>query len=124
MSHFTTLQVQIKDGDVLAQVLQALGYQVETETYVRGYNGSKAIANYVIRQENGYDLGFRKAGEFYELVADFWGTQIHQQNFLNTIQHHYAHAMLMQTVQREGFTVESEETLPDGTRRVVVGRWI
>ncbi len=124
MSHFTTIKVQIKNGEVLHQVLQELGYQVECDTKVRGYRGNTMEAEYVIRQNNGYDLGFRRTEENYELVADFWGAKINQQEFVNTISHNYAHKTLMATVQEQGFDVEEEETLEDGTVRVVVGRWV
>lgn len=124
MSHFTTIKVQIKNGEILHQVLQDLGYQVECNTKVRGYMGSKTQAEYVIQQSNGYDLGFRRMGETYELVADFWGAEINQQSFINSITQKYAHKTLMATVQEQGFDVEEEETLEDGTVRVVVGRWV
>ena len=124
MSHFTTIKVQIKQGEVLLDVLQELGYQVEQNTQVRGYMGDKTNAEYVIKQSNGYDLGFRKNGEGYELVADFWGAKINQQEFINNISHKYAHKTLMETIQTEGFSVEEEEVLADGTVRVLVGRWV
>ena len=124
MSHFTTIKVQIKQGEVLLDVLQELGYQVEQNTQVRGYMGDKTNAEYVIKQSNGYDLGFRKNGEGYELVADFWGAKINQQEFVNNISQKYAHKTLMKTIQTEGFNVEEEEVLADGTLRVIVGRWV
>jgi hypothetical protein len=124
MSHFTTIKVQIKQGEVLHQVLQQLGYQVVQNTNVRGYRGDTTNAEYVIRQANGYDLGFRKNGENYELVADFWGAKINQQEFINKISQKYAHKTLMETIQTEGFNVEEEEVLADGTVRVIVGRWV
>jgi hypothetical protein len=124
MSHFTTIKVQIKQGEVLLDVLQELGYQVEQNTQVRGYRGDTINAEYVIRQANGYDLGFRKNGEGYELVADFWGAEINQQEFINNISQKYAHKTLMKTIQTEGFNVEEEEVLADGTLRVIVGRWV
>ena len=124
MSHFTTIKVQIKQGEVLLQVLKELGYQVEQNTQVRGYMGDKTNAEYVIKQSNGYDLGFRKNEESYELVADFWGAKINQQEFINNISQKYAHKTLMETIQTEGFNVEEEEVLADGTVRVVVGRWV
>ncbi len=124
MSHFTTIKVQIKQGEVLLQVLKELGYQVEQNTQVRGYMGDKTNAEYVIKQSNGYDLGFRKNGEGYELVADFWGAEINQQEFINNISQKYAHKTLMETIQTEGFNVEEEEVLADGTLRVIVGRWV
>ena len=124
MSHFTTIKVQIKQGEVLLDVLQELGYQVEQNTQVRGYMGDKTNAEYVIKQSNGYDLGFRKNGEGYELVADFWGAEINQQEFINNISQKYAHKTLMETIQTEGFNVEEEEVLADGTVRVIVGKWV
>jgi hypothetical protein len=124
MSHFTTIQVQIKQGEILHQVLQELGYQVEYNTHVRGYMGDSTQAEYVIRQDNGYDLGFRQEGENYELVADFWGAKINEQDFINSITQKYAHKTLMMSLQTEGFNVEEEEVLQDGTVRVVVGRWV
>ncbi|OUL21461.1 hypothetical protein BV372_31700 [Nostoc sp. T09] len=124
MSHFTTIKVQIKRGEILHEVLQELGYQVECGTNVRGYQGNTIQAEYVIRQKNGYDLGFRRNGENYEIVADFWGAKINQQQFVNSISQKYAHKTLMATVQEQGFNVEDEEVLADGTVRVVVGRWV
>jgi hypothetical protein len=124
MSHFTSIKVQIKNGEILHQVLQELGYQVECNTKVRGYEGNRTNAEYVIRQNNGYDLGFRRTDENYEIVADFWGTGINQTQFVNSIMHKYAHKTLMHTVQEQGFNVEEEEVMEDGTVRVLVGRWV
>ncbi|OLP19294.1 hypothetical protein BST81_05925 [Leptolyngbya sp. 'hensonii'] len=123
MSHFTTIQVHIKDGEILSQVLEELGYEVERDAAVRGYQGDRTYAEFVIRQDNGYDLGFRLNGNNYELVADFWGVAMNQKTFVNQVSQKYAHKMLLSTVQDQGFTVEAEEILPDGTVRVLVGRW-
>ncbi|MBW4694052.1 MAG: DUF1257 domain-containing protein [Lyngbya sp. HA4199-MV5] len=131
MSHFSRIKVQIKNGETLHQVLQELGYKVDCNTEVRGYQGNKTQAEYVIRRSNGYDLGFRRShsdkpdgDDTYELVADFWGAKINQQDFLNPIVQNYAHKTLLASVQTQGFDVESQETLQDGTVRVVVGRWV
>jgi Protein of unknown function (DUF1257) len=124
MSHFSTLRVQIKNGVVLHESLTALGYKVQQDVPVRGYHGLQTTADYVIQQSNGYDLGFRRSGEVYELVADFWGAGVDSKAFIDRVTQKYAHKMLMQTVQQQGFNVEAEEVLQDGTVRVVVGRWV
>ncbi|HEY9622571.1 MAG TPA: DUF1257 domain-containing protein [Crinalium sp.] len=124
MSHFTTIKVEIKNGTILHEVLRELGYQVELNTTVRGYQGKTTQADYVIRQTNGYDLGFRQMGETYEIVADFWGAKVNQAELLNSIHQKYAHKTLMTFVNQQGFDVESEDVLEDGTVRVVVGKWV
>lgn len=124
MSHFTTIKVQIKDGDVLHDTLTSLGYAVEQQTMVRGYRGNQTKADYVIRQANGYDLGFRYRAQTYELVADFWGAAIDPVAFVQQVTHTYAHKLLLRTLQQQGFAVETQETLADGTVRVVAGRWV
>ncbi|TVQ48734.1 MAG: DUF1257 domain-containing protein, partial [Gloeocapsa sp. DLM2.Bin57] len=91
---------------------------------VRGYLGNKTQAEYVIRQNNGYDLGFRCQGDNYELVADFWGAKINQEQFMNSILQKYAHTTLLSQVQEQGFDIEEEEVLDDGTVRVLVGKWV
>lgn len=126
MSHFSRIKVEIKNGEVLHEVLQELGYVVECNTQVRGYQGDKIQAEYVIRRSNGYDLGFHRSDgdDRYELVADFWGARINQQEFLNPILQKYAHKTLIASVQFQGFDIETQETLEDGTVRVVVGKWV
>ena len=126
MSHFSRIKVQIKNGNLLQEVLQELGHTVECNTQVRGYQGDKTSAEYVVRRANGYDLGFRRSDgdDNYELVADFWGARIDQQAFLNPILQKYAHKTLMTAVAEQGFDIETQETLEDGTVRVVVGRWV
>jgi hypothetical protein len=69
MSHFTTIKVQIKNGELLHQVLEELGYQVECNVQVRGYHGEKTNAEYVIRQSNGYDLGFRRIMNWWRIFG-------------------------------------------------------
>ncbi len=124
MSHFTTIKIAIKHGEILHNVLQELGYQVELNTTVRGYQGNTTSAEYVIRQSNGYDLGFRRQSDGYELVADFWGANLNEKQFLNSIGQKYAHQTLIESVREQGFEIEEEETLADGTVRVVVGKWV
>jgi hypothetical protein len=125
MSHFTTIKVQIKNSEILADVLTELGHDFETNTQVRGYRGDKTNAEYAIRRSNGYDIGFRKGSDGnYEIVADFSAAGINQSQFVNEIQQKYAHQMLLHTAATQGYSIEAEEVLEDGTVRVVVGRWI
>jgi hypothetical protein len=124
MSHFSTVRVQIKQGEVLHEALLDLGYTIVQNAEVRGYQGNKTTADYVVRQSNGYDLGFRRVAAEYELVADFWGAKIDQKLFVNQVTQKYAHKLLLKTTAEQGFNLEAEEVMQDGTVRVVVGRWV
>jgi hypothetical protein len=125
MSHFTTIKIRIKNGEILEAVLQEMGHSVEHNAVVRGYQGDKTHADYAIRRSNGYDLGFRRGeDDHYELIADFWGARINQQQFVNEVQRRYAHKQLLQTVAEQGYTIEAEQVLETGEIRVVVGRWV
>jgi len=123
MSHFTTIAVEIKNGDLLEQALQELGYPVKQNTLVRGYLGDTATANYVIPMPNAYDIGFRKSGDRYELVADMWGIALNVEEFLGEISQKYAAKTVLQSANQQGFAIEQQEILEDGTVRIVIGRW-
>lgn len=58
------------------------------------------------------------------LVADLWGAGIDPKTFLEPILQRYAHKSLLRSAREQGYTIEAEEVLEDGTIRVVVGRWV
>jgi hypothetical protein len=123
MSHFTTIAVEIKNGDLLEQSLQELGYPVKKNTLVRGYLGNTTIAEYVIPMPNAYDLGFRKVGDRYELIADLWGLAMNMEEFLGELHQKYATKNVLLSAVNQGFEIEQQEVLEDGTVRIVIGRW-
>ncbi|NUN65005.1 DUF1257 domain-containing protein [Pseudanabaena biceps] len=123
MSHFTTIAIEIKNGDLLKQAITSLGYPVKENTLVRGYLGNTTNAEYVISMPNGYDLGFRKIGDRYELVADMWGVAMNVEEFVGEVNQKYAASMVLQSATQQGFAIEQQEVLEDGTVRIVVGRW-
>ena len=123
MSHFTTIAIEIKNGDLLEQTLQELGYPVRQNTLVRGYLGDTTQAEYVISMPNAYDIGFRKLGDRYELIADMWGVALNVEEFLGAIAQKYATKIVLQSANQQGFAIEQQEVLEDGTVKIVIGRW-
>ncbi|TYQ30230.1 DUF1257 domain-containing protein [Pseudanabaena sp. UWO310] len=123
MSHFTTIAIEIKNGDLLEKSLQELGYPVKRNTLVRGYLGNSTHAEYVIPMPNAYDIGFRKLGDRYELIADMWGVATNVEELLGAITQQYATNKVLQSAAQQGFAVEQQEILEDGTIRIVIGRW-
>ena len=106
MSHFTTIAIEIKNGDLLEQALQSLGYPVKLNTLVRGYLGDTTTANYVIPMPNAYDIGFRKVGECYELIADMWGVAMNVEEFLGELNQQYAARTVLESATQQGFAIE------------------
>ncbi|ELS30810.1 MULTISPECIES: DUF1257 domain-containing protein [Pseudanabaena] len=123
MSHFTTIAIEIKNGDLLEKSLQELGYPVKRNTLVRGYLGNSTHAEYVIPMPNAYDIGFRKLGDRYELIADMWGVATNVEELLGAITQQYATNKVLQSAAQQGFAIEQQEILEDGTIRIVIGRW-
>ncbi|MCT7971267.1 DUF1257 domain-containing protein [Laspinema olomoucense] len=123
MSHFTTIKTQIKNGTILQQTLEQLNYVVETNTTVRGYQGIKTNAEYVMRRQNGYDIGFQKTGEIYEMVADFWGVDL-KDEFIQQIHQTYGENIVKDYARSKGYEIESQQVLEDGSIQLVLGGWV
>lgn len=134
MSHFTSIRTQIKNVDALIKALSDLGFkQVEiynTAKNLYGYQGDvrSQTAEVIIRRQYigaaSNDIGFKKQddGTFEAIISDY-DRQHYSQQWLNQLTQRYGYHALMATASEQGFSVEEQETLEDGTIRVVVGRW-
>lgn len=127
MSHFTTVKTQIVSKDHLKQALEDLDIAYEEgHLEIRGYEGIRTEVDIRIPSSNPeYDLGFRKSGDTYELVADWYGIQdINQQTFLGKITQRYAYRVAMEQLVRQDFSVVEEEIRPDNTIHITVRRMV
>jgi hypothetical protein len=135
MSHFTAIRTQIKNTDALINALADLGFdQVEvhkTAQHLYGFQGDlrPQTAEVIIRRQHislsSNDIGFKRQedGTFAAIVSEFDRFKYSQQ-WLNQVIQRYGYHQLMATAPAQGFAIETEETLDDGTIRVVVGRWV
>ena len=75
MSHFTTIQTQVRDLDALADACTELGLGFHQNAKCRGYAGVTRVAPYVIRLKGPYDIAVEPAkandGTF-GLTTDWW----------------------------------------------------
>lgn len=71
------------------------------------------------------DIGFKQQndGQFEAIISEY-DCQQYSQEWLNKLTQRYGYHTLLATAPEQGFTVEEEETLADGTIRVVVARWV
>ena len=75
MAPFTRMQTQMVEKSYLMQALADLGYTCEEGLVeIRGYSGNRRRVEIKVTTKNpGYDIGFRNAGNTYEIIADWWG---------------------------------------------------
>lgn len=75
MSHFTTIQTQIRDLEALADASHEMGLQLLENTQCRGYAGITRQAPHVIRLRGPYDIAVEPSREnqgTYGLTTDWW----------------------------------------------------
>ena len=75
MSHFTTVQTQIRDLDALHDACAELGVSLVLDADCRGYAGITRQAPHVIRLKGPYDIAVEPAKEnrgTYGLTTDWW----------------------------------------------------
>ena len=75
MSHFTTIQTQIRNLDALADACTELGVALVPDAACRGYAGITRQAQHVIRLRGPYDIAVEPAKEnegTYGLTTDWW----------------------------------------------------
>ena len=75
MSHFTTIQTQIRDIDALRDACSELGLGFNANTTCRGYAGITRKAPHVIQLKGPYDIAVDPSPEkdgSYGLTTDWW----------------------------------------------------
>ncbi len=123
MSHFTRIKTQMAVLEYLKQALDDLNYEYETgRLTVRGFGGSRAAADLVVKTK-GYSVGFKRNGETYELVGDWWGVKgVEQKQFLNAVMHRYAYHAALGELRTQGFDLVSEQVEAQGQVHLVMRR--
>ena len=86
MSHFTTIQTQIRDIDALRDACSELGLELLPNTEARGFGGRTRHGEHVIRLKGPYDIavnqefpeGSEKKGS-YGLTTDWWDGHVERE---------------------------------------------
>ncbi len=75
MSHFTTIQTQIRDLEALRDASVEMGFQLLANAKCRGYAGMTRTAPHVIQLKGPYDIAVEPSKEkdgSYGLTTDWW----------------------------------------------------
>src|SRR5262249_3909858 len=90
----------------------------------RGFNGIRTrVEVKVATRQPGYDIGFGKAEDGYEVVADWEGIRgVEQKDFVRRLHQRYAYHAARARLQEQGFNLVSEESQADGRVHLVLRR--
>lgn len=128
MSHFTTVETQIKSLVLLKKALKKLGFKLkENVTHVRGYRNELTEADIVIDTKSSIDIGVKKVGETYSFICDWESLETHagieQKDFMKQIVKAYAYENVMEQISKKGYTVAEEKTDQHQHIHITVRKW-
>lgn len=125
MSHFTKLKTEMVEKQYLLAALKDLEYQYEEgDVEISGWRGAKQRAEVKVRTSNaGFDIGFRKNGNCYEMIADWYGIRgISKKSLAEQLNQRYAYHATKAKLESQGFTLVNEELEEDGQIHLVLRR--
>ena len=123
MSHFTTIQTQIRDVAALRDACRELGVELLENTQARGYGTNQRQGDLVIRLKGPYDIAATKQPDgTYQLATDWWGGHVEKEvgtNYGKLLQL-YGVYKAQAEARRKGYTTR-RQTLKDGSIKLTIG---
>ncbi len=110
MSHFTRIKTKIVDLLYLRRALKDLNLEYqEGKVKIRGYLGRKVAVDLRIRMPEGYDIGFVKSGDTYEVVADWEMVKtFSQESFVKEVTRRYAYHVVKDQLEIQDYKLVEE----------------
>ena len=123
MSHFTTIQTQIRDITALRDACHELGVQLIENAVARGYGSNNQKGEYVIRLKGPYDIAVnRQQDGTFGLTTDWYDDHVEKEvgtAYGRLLQLYGVHKARIEA-QRKGYTVR-RQTLADGAIKLTIG---
>lgn len=131
MSHFTTIKTKFVAIEPLTAALADIRAQfnlgeLRQNTAINGWRGNTTRGDLVLATRNaGYDVGFIKTGDTYDLTADQYGIHDFKMEQLTTaLQQRYAYHAVKQKLDQQGFSLVEEEQQQGGAIHLVLRRTV
>ncbi|MBP7867266.1 MAG: DUF1257 domain-containing protein [Acidobacteria bacterium] len=127
MSQFTTLKTRFTRLDFLKKALNDLGLAWEEgDLMVRGFMGKTTPAQIrVSTRDPNYPIGFRRVGDTYEMVADWYYVKEHTpESLLKALSRRYAYHAALATLGAQNFSLVEEEVGPEEQVHLVLRRMV
>jgi hypothetical protein len=123
MSHFTTIQTQVRDIAALRDACQELGLQVVEKADARGYAGNVLPGDYVVRLKGPYDIALnRQPDGTFGLTTDWWAGYVANEvgpDYGKLLQLYGVHKA-MREARKKGLTAR-RQSLSDGRIKLTIG---
>lgn len=123
MSHFTTIETQVRDIAAVRAACDEMGLTVLENTDARGYGTKRLRGDYVIRLKGRYDVALNKQADgAYGLTTDWWGGDVEKEvgkSYGRLLQLYGVHKASREA-RRKGYTAR-RKTLRDGSIKLVIG---
>ncbi|NLE42521.1 MAG: DUF1257 domain-containing protein [Lentisphaerae bacterium] len=123
MSHFTTIETQIRDIAALKAACAELGVGLEAGAEARGYGRRQVRGDYVVRLKGPYDIAAdRMPDGGYRLTTDWWSGHVEKEvgkNYGRLLQLYGVHKAQIEA-RRKGLSTQ-RRTLADGSVKLVIG---
>ena len=110
MSHFTKVKTKIVEMLYLKRALDDMNLEYqEGKVKIRGYLGRKMAVDLRIRTPEGYDIGFVKNGDTYEVVADWDMVKtFSQETFVGDVTRRYAYHVVKDQLGAQDYKIVQE----------------
>ncbi len=126
MSHFTTIQTQIRDVEALEAACAELGVELLRNTEARGFANSSRHGELVVRLKGPYDIAANRAegapeSAPYELATDWWNGHVEAEvgpNYGRLLQLYGVHKTMQEASRKRLRATRHEEA--DGSIRITL----
>ncbi len=123
MSHFVTIETQIRDLAALREACGELGLPVLDNAEARGYGGTTQHGEHVIRLKGPYDIALqRQADGTFRLSCDWWDGHVEREvgPKCGRLLQLYAVHKTIREARRKGLTVR-RQPLSNGAIKLTLG---
>jgi hypothetical protein len=126
MSHFTTIQTQIRDVEALEAACTELGVELLRNTEARGFANSTRHGELVVRLKGPYDIAANRSDAApenapYELATDWWNGHVEAEvgpNYGRLLQLYGVHKTMQEASRKRLRATRHQEN--DGSIRITL----
>ena len=123
MSHFATIETQVRDAAALRSACSELGLQVLENAVARGFGSNTVKGDLVIRLKGPYDVALNRQDDgSYGLTTDWWGGHVEAEvgkDYGRLLQLYAVHKAQIEA-RKKGLTCR-RQALADGSVKLVIG---